>query len=178
MWEHWSLVNARALMRSLCTALLLVVLGALPWFSTFSVQVWGRPGQECWTERSAAVWLRHPSRRHEQSRQDAGGGLVCWQAYPGAGFHGDAGLGCQPAGPYCHHQGHSGWWTVACADVASADTAEIRFSVVRWTRFWVSGYCTKWRIQGSFHSSYSRSLNVKTWPRNSILSLDTFSYVH
>ena len=31
--------------------------------------------------------------------------------------------------------------------------------------------------KGSFHSSYSRSLNVKTESRNSILSLDTFRYV-
>ena len=28
----------------------------------------------------------------------------------------------------------------------------------------------------TFDISYSRSLNVKTWPRNSILSLDTFKY--
>ena len=57
------------------------------------------------------------------------------------------------------------------------DTAEIRFFAVRSPRFGVSGWCTKWRIQGSFHSSYSRLLNVKTSPRNSILSLDTFRYV-
>ena len=57
------------------------------------------------------------------------------------------------------------------------DTAEIRFSVVRSPRFWVSGYWTKWRIQGSFDSSYSRSFNVKTWPRNSIFSLNNFRYV-
>ena len=44
-------------------------------------------------------------------------------------------------------------------------------------RFWVSGYCKRWWIQGSFDSSYSRSLNVKTWPRNSILSLNTSKYV-
>ena len=30
----------------------------------------------------------------------------------------------------------------------------IRFFAVRSPRFWVSGYCTKWRIQGSFDSSY------------------------
>ena len=30
------------------------------------------------------------------------------------------------------------------------DTAEIRFFAVRSPRFWVSGYCTKWRIQGQF----------------------------
>ena len=42
--------------------------------------------------------------------------------------------------------------------------------------FRVSGSCTKWRIQASFDSSYSRSLNVKTSPRNSIPSLDTFKY--
>ena len=29
-------------------------------------------------------------------------------------------------------------------------------------RFWVSGYCTKWRIRDSFDSSYSRWLNAKT----------------
>ena len=29
-------------------------------------------------------------------------------------------------------------------------------------------------FKGSVDSSYSRSFNVKTWPRNSILSLDTF----
>ena len=28
--------------------------------------------------------------------------------------------------------------------------AEIRFLAMRSPRFWVSGYCTKWRIQGSF----------------------------
>ena len=60
---------------------------------------------------------------------------------------------------------------------ASTDTAEIRFFAVRSPPFWVSGYCTKWRIQGSFHSSYPRLLNVKTSPRNSILSLDTFRHV-
>ena len=46
------------------------------------------------------------------------------------------------------------------------------------TSIWVSGYCTKWRIQGSFNSLSSRSLNVKTWPRNPILGLDTFSSLH
>ena len=59
-----------------------------------------------------------------------------------------------------------------------ADTAEIRFFAVRSPPLWVSGYCTKWRIQvSSFHSSYSRLLNVKTAPKTqylaSILS-DTF----
>ena len=60
------------------------------------------------------------------------------------------------------------WWTGV--------TAELRFSVVRSPWFWVSGYCTKWRIQGQFSycSSSSRSLNVQTQPRNSILNLDTY----
>ena len=31
-------------------------------------------------------------------------------------------------------------------------------------------------FKGSFDSLYSRVLNVKTLPRNSILSLDTFKY--
>ena len=34
--------------------------------------------------------------------------------------------------------------------MAQDNTAELRFSVVRSPRFWVSGYCTKWRIQGQF----------------------------
>ena len=46
------------------------------------------------------------------------------------------------------------------------DTAEVRFSAVRSPQFWVSGHRTKWRIQGSFHRSSSRSLNVKTWLTN------------
>ena len=50
-------------------------------------------------------------------------------------------------------------------------------SAVRSPRFSVSGYGTKWRIQGCFDSSYSRSFNVKTWPRNSILRLVTYRYV-
>ena len=33
------------------------------------------------------------------------------------------------------------------------------------------------RLKGSFHSSHSRLLNVKTWPRNSIFGIDTFRYV-
>ena len=37
------------------------------------------------------------------------------------------------------------------------NTVDIRFSTVRSSRFWVSGYCTKWRIQDSFDSSSSRS---------------------
>ena len=41
--------------------------------------------------------------------------------------------------------------------------------------FQLSRYCTKWRIQGSFDSFYSRSSNVE--PENSILSLDTYWYV-
>ena len=32
-------------------------------------------------------------------------------------------------------------------------------------------------FRGCFHSSYSRSLGVKTWPRNSIRSLVTYRYV-
>ena len=32
----------------------------------------------------------------------------------------------------------------------TCDTAQIRFSAVRSARVWVSGYCTKWRIQGHF----------------------------
>ena len=40
-------------------------------------------------------------------------------------------------------------------------------------RFWVSGYCTNWQIHVSFDCSDWRLLNAKTWPRNSILSLDT-----
>ena len=56
------------------------------------------------------------------------------------------------------------------------DTAEISFFAVRSPRFWVSGYCTKWRIQGSFHSSYSRLLNVKTQETQYLASIlsDTF----
>ena len=61
--------------------------------------------------------------------------------------------------------------SVYCKEPHSKDTAEMRFFAVRSPRLWVSGYITKWRIQGSFHSSYSRLLNVKTWPRNSILFL-------
>ena len=38
---------------------------------------------------------------------------------------------------------------------------KIHFFAVRSPRFWVSGYRTKWRIQDSFHSSYSHLLNVK-----------------
>ena len=59
------------------------------------------------------------------------------------------------------------------------DTVEIRFFCVRSPRFWVSGYCTKWRIQSSFDSSYSRLLNVKSQhlPTKPIRSLDTFRYV-
>ena len=45
------------------------------------------------------------------------------------------------------------------SDCGFYGTAEIRFSAIRSPRFWVSGYCTKWRIQGSFHSSSSRSLS-------------------
>ena len=40
------------------------------------------------------------------------------------------------------------------------DTGETHFSAGRSRRFWVSGYCTKWRIQG--HSWSSRSLTIKT----------------
>ena len=43
------------------------------------------------------------------------------------------------------------------------------------TSSWVSGYCTKWRIQGQpfWHRSSSRSLIVKTAKKSSILSLVT-----
>ena len=44
----------------------------------------------------------------------------------------------------------------------SDDTAEIHFVAVRSPQVWVSRYCTKWRMQGSFVSSFSRSLNIKT----------------
>ena len=33
----------------------------------------------------------------------------------------------------------------------------------------VDTFCTKWRIQGSYWSSSSRSSNVNTWPRNSVV---------
>ena len=63
-----------------------------------------------------------------------------------------------------------------CLTLRTCDaTAEIHFSAVRAPWFWVSAYCTRWRIQASFRSSSSRSLNVKVQPRNSILSLDTSS---
>ena len=47
------------------------------------------------------------------------------------------------------------------ANPRGAGTAEIRlfYRCLPW--FWVSGYCTKRRIQNSFHSSSSRSLNLK-----------------
>ena len=35
-------------------------------------------------------------------------------------------------------------------NAAYDNTTEIRFSVMRSPQFWVSGYCTKWRIQGQF----------------------------
>ena len=47
-------------------------------------------------------------------------------------------------------------------NTSQAGTVEIRFSAMRSPRFWVSGYCTKWRIQANFDSSYSHSLNIKT----------------
>ena len=62
-------------------------------------------------------------------------------------------------------------------NTALGDTAVIRFSAVRSPRFWVSGYAQNDQFKGSFHSSYSRLLNVKTWPRNSILNLGIFRYV-
>ena len=61
--------------------------------------------------------------------------------------------------------------TICATDIMETYT----LSAVWSPREWVSGYCTKWRLKGSFHSSYSRLLNVKTWPRNPILSLDTVS---
>ena len=53
-----------------------------------------------------------------------------------------------------------------------------RLTRLKWTvscraepPFWVGSHCTKWRIKGRFHSSSSRSFNVKTLQtRNSILS--------
>ena len=57
------------------------------------------------------------------------------------------------------------------SDCGFYGNAEIRFSAIRSPRIWVSGYCTKWQIQGSSHSWSSRSVNVKAQPRNSILSL-------
>ena len=53
------------------------------------------------------------------------------------------------------------------------DRANAYFPAVWTLRFWVSVYCTKWRTHGNSHSSSSLSLNVKTWPRSSILGLDT-----
>ena len=50
-------------------------------------------------------------------------------------------------------------WLLPAA--GKCDAAEIRFSSVRSPRVRVSGHCTKWRIQGSFVSSSSHSLNVK-----------------
>ena len=66
----------------------------------------------------------------------------------------------------CRHRELDAVWGLAFALSTihfMVDTAEIRFSAVRSPRIWVSGYCTKWRIQGK--------------PRNSILSPDTFRYV-
>ena len=40
-----------------------------------------------------------------------------------------------------------------------------RFSAVRYPRFLVIGYSTRWRIQGSFRSSSSRLLPVQTQPK-------------
>ena len=58
------------------------------------------------------------------------------------------------------------------------DTAKIRFSAVRSPQFWVSAVTAQNdESNGSFHSSYSRSLNIETWQRNSTLSLDTSRYV-
>ena len=84
------------------------------------------------------------------------------------------------------------------------DNAETRFSVVLSPRLWVSGYCTNsvavlmawvpdlshreppwefpwrrkirevWNPGYRFDSSSSCSFNVKTWPRNSIISLGTY----
>ena len=67
----------------------------------------------------------------------------------------------QPPPPYHHYQHHHD-----------------HFSAVWSPRFWVSGYCTRWQIQGSFDSSYERLLNIKTYCQEtqylaSILS-DTF----
>ena len=57
------------------------------------------------------------------------------------------------------------------------DTAEIGFFAERSPRFWVSGYCTKWRIQDSFYTTNSRSITPKSSQETeylaSILS-DTF----
>ena len=40
------------------------------------------------------------------------------------------------------------------------DNTADRFPAVRWPGFWVSAHCTKWRIQGQFHGSSSRSLTL------------------
>ena len=48
------------------------------------------------------------------------------------------------SGPFCII-----WW-VARPYNLHCGTAEIRFSGVRSPRLWVSGYCTKWQIQGQF----------------------------
>ena len=58
-----------------------------------------------------------------------------------------------------------------------ADTAEIRFSAVRSPRFSVSGYCTKWRIQGSFQSSYLRSLTSKLQETQYLASIHSETFV-
>ena len=59
-------------------------------------------------------------------------------------------LGAMPAQHRCTQQ-------LRWVQRVHVNTAEIRFSAVRSPRFWVSSYSTKWRIQGSFHSSSSRS---------------------
>ena len=51
--------------------------------------------------------------------------------------------------------------TLSPARLLYGDNAEIRFFAVQSLWFWVSGYRTIWRIQGSFDSSYSGLLNVK-----------------
>ena len=72
----------------------------------------------------------------------------------------------------------AGWLAL---QIWQIDNAEIRFFAVRSPRIWVSGYCTKRRIQGSFDSSSSRLLNVKSSKETqhlasifSILSLNAF----
>ena len=63
-----------------------------------------------------------------------------------------------------------------------SDTAEIRFPAVRSPRFWVSGYCTKWRIQGQFswlvflilqRQNLAKKLNTQP-PHFHIRSLNAF----
>ena len=95
---------------------------------------------ECRTEGSSSLWVCNSSCRHEQSRSNSCGRVVCRQTYPSSCIYCYTCLGCQSSSTHCHHQRNTGQSVLVDMYVTLQEyilLCLLSISIVQW----VPAYC-------------------------------------